>query len=328
MPLSRSAPAPHDRRVPQPRIGWPIGVAFFLGLLGCDEDPTPPPGDLHGACCLPDRCELRTAAACFADGIYLGDGTSCDPPSCQPEGACCLPGICTVGTVSACPTPGLYQGDGTTCVPDPCPPVSACCLGDACELRTEADCQSAGGDSWGEGSTCTPSMEAGPNRGGVLLVHHLVGVDPDQVGRSCQLGIERCDEVVPTAPADSVVVVAVFAAFPASTTPQVGSVVFGIRHGLEILRWEACGTAITWEGWPASGSGIAVSWQPGASERFFPVCWFVVRAAGGALDLGDHPRFGPPRFREDTLPARENPVRALGRVGFGETPGRRLCPCP
>lgn len=82
------------------------------------------PGPPTGACCLPDGSCLEAVFVqeCFArGGVYLGDGTICDPAGCQPmpTGACffeqdqsCYEGYnawdCAAGD-------GIYLGDGSRC---------------------------------------------------------------------------------------------------------------------------------------------------------------------------------------------------------------------
>ncbi|MCK4342056.1 MAG: lamin tail domain-containing protein [Phycisphaerae bacterium] len=111
-----------------------------------------------GACCFPDgSCQETTAGTC--GGVYLGDGTTCDPNPCPqpPTGACCRGIVCTIETEFACTLDGgVYQGDETTCDPNPCLAVTgACCLPDftCLEDQLEADCLALSG-TWHEGATC------------------------------------------------------------------------------------------------------------------------------------------------------------------------------
>jgi hypothetical protein len=49
------------------------------------------------------------------------------------SGACCphLASACRISDSVGC-TDGVYSGNGTTCQPDPCPPVGACKFGPCC----------------------------------------------------------------------------------------------------------------------------------------------------------------------------------------------------
>ncbi|MCK4342661.1 MAG: hypothetical protein KAY37_13165 [Phycisphaerae bacterium] len=76
-----------------------------------------------GACCVgpvchPDQSPLQCAAL---GGIFMGDGTTCDPNPCVATGACCVGEVCSVQSAEDCGNMGgSYLGDGTTCTPNPC----------------------------------------------------------------------------------------------------------------------------------------------------------------------------------------------------------------
>jgi hypothetical protein len=91
-------------------------------------------------------CLLLTERDCLAkDGIYLGDGTGCEPDPCVPQiGACCFPGkVCFELTAPDCAVNGgVYQGDGSTCA-QPCPPTSNCCFAHPTPGCDDPQCEAA-----------------------------------------------------------------------------------------------------------------------------------------------------------------------------------------
>lgn len=93
-------------------------------------------------------------------GNPLGFPSSCDPNPCPRYGACCSPatGICTLMTEDQCTPPGIWMGEGTFCDPNPCPqpPTGACCNPStgSCRVTTQVNCTH---DWQGEFTTCTPN---------------------------------------------------------------------------------------------------------------------------------------------------------------------------
>lgn len=90
------------------------------------EEPTVPPEDPTGACCINGVSSIETLAACTAaGGRYFGDFSSivagmCDNPP-APMGACCVDGSCDIMTEEACAlASGTYFGDYTICTPTIC----------------------------------------------------------------------------------------------------------------------------------------------------------------------------------------------------------------
>ncbi|MEZ4650588.1 MAG: hypothetical protein R3E97_17735 [Candidatus Eisenbacteria bacterium] len=308
-------------------------LVAWLSLVGasCGDESTPPPPDPSGACCTDDGCRILSSSECFERGVFLGDGSTCDPPACIPTGACCEVGVCTLVLQEECALPGVYQGDDTVCIPNPCPETGACCLGAECAELTREDCGVQEGDYWGDGTRCVvePDTTEGPNARGVLLLHYAEGVTGSDAGRSCRIGIDQCDEIVTEAPADAPVLLAVFAAFPPSATPDVGAIRFGIIHGIEITSWFTCAPFEEFtSAWPGSSSGLVATWDASPqTDRFFPVCWFEGYSSEGVFDLVAHPELGPAGFFGGMSPTSFEPAAALGRLGFGTESGRRFCPC-
>jgi hypothetical protein len=128
----------------------------------CVPNPCPGPHPT-GACCIPGAsCQMLTLEACAAaQGIYMGDGTSCDVPGiCPTWGACCLgDGVCVEDTDESCGAIGLYFYPDVPCEPNPCPPADtgACCFNDGtCVVLTPLQCQGQGGFFTAVGLGCVP----------------------------------------------------------------------------------------------------------------------------------------------------------------------------
>jgi hypothetical protein len=108
-------------------------------------------------------------------------------PGGDGPGACCQPGTCSILTQTDCDAAGgIYLGQGTLCDPNPCP--SVCCFSDgSCSDRgyTHDACIAAGGvPDTITGRTCAT---VGPCCRASTLVTHIVGTtcvqsDPDSPG--------------------------------------------------------------------------------------------------------------------------------------------------
>jgi hypothetical protein len=106
-----------------------------------------------GACCGEEEsCTITTEDDC--DGIYKGDGSTCEPNPCIVTGACCDDeGACTITTEEGCT--GTFKGVGVACDPNPCL-TGACCDSDGtCTVSTREECKS--GNYKGNGTDCDPN---------------------------------------------------------------------------------------------------------------------------------------------------------------------------
>ena len=173
---------------------------------------------------------------------------------------------------------------------------------------------------------------AGPNEGGALVVHSDPSVEFTSGAEYCfNLALSECGAAVSSTYAISPRVLYVLAAFPASSTPSLKGVTFGIAYdssSLEIVDWDHCADfSINDPNWPAPNSGIAVSWASSIHTDLVPVYWFAAAryyAPPTTFDLVSHPIHGAV-FADDSTPAEEDAVSALGSFGFG-TPGYAPCP--
>lgn len=179
-----------------------------------------------------------------------------------------------------------------------------------------------------------PSLaSAGPNAGGVLILHTNDSiVYTDSAGSYCgQPGLTLCsaadtrsDEV------DVDVVVFALAAFPASAAPRLAGVAFGVDYdplAIQISDWESCGDfELPGGDWPGPGSTTAITWNEAQLGHLTEIYWFaafrfdetpaelslIVGGCGGGM-------------ADDAVPAGIDPVADYGTFGFG-TDGYLPCP--
>jgi hypothetical protein len=130
-------------------------VADFGRLGFHNEGYAPCPLESFGACCHPDgSCTTGARTDCLPPGIWFAESI-CQPNPCG-IGACCHDGECTISSEVGCI--GVWMGEGTLCEPDPCPPSAACCMAEgSCWLRTQADCGWLHGVWHGEWTACDPN---------------------------------------------------------------------------------------------------------------------------------------------------------------------------
>ena len=176
-------------------------------------------------------------------------------------------------------------------------------------------------------STLAGTAQAGPNAGGVLLVHANTSIGyTTGVSYGGQAGITRAGDVVTSVPVDSSVVCFVLAAFPNGSNPHLRGVTFGIAYPawLEIVTFgHSFGDfELSMLDWPASGSGTALT----ATERaerssLIELYWFVARVTEpgrpATLSITPHPEHGG-TFADDAIPATLDQIAGYSGLGFGE----------
>ena len=173
---------------------------------------------------------------------------------------------------------------------------------------------------------------AGPNAGGALVLH----CDPQVVYSA---GLDYCGSAIPAdcralqsrVDGKGTYVLTVLAAFPPESQPCLIALVFGIEYDptIEILGYGHCGDRdLTDDGWPASGTGVAIAWNENRYEHLVEVCWLAAYDNHGEpalLQIGAHPTQGG-YFVEDCTPIQElDPIEDYGRFGFN-TEGYLPCP--
>lgn len=300
----------------------------------CAPNPCPQP---IGACCLGSGdCAVLIHSECLeAAGTFLGADTVCAPESCPAGGACCFPsGECEVRTAAYCAEDGgSFLGEATVCDPNPCPdPCNARGVAEGASgriLPRPSDSELLFGDSR---RSMSGDDGAGPNAGGVLLLHSNPGISyTSDVENYCgQSGEPGCDVAVTSSSSAEPTVIHVLAAFHPASFPRMSAVEFGIDYGfcLSILAWGSCADfEITTAAWPEAGEGTANSWGVTQTSPITEVYWFVVQSNDGILEelrLGPYPGHGA-NFADDSVPSIVDPVHALGRFGFLQ-PGEAPCP--
>jgi hypothetical protein len=110
---------------------------------------------------------------------------------------------------------------------------------------------------------------AGPNAGGVLLVHYRPGIEVPGEAAFVEGGLAACDSAIVEAPPDSTVMWFVCAAFPPGASPVLKGVSFGCEFNADsvAILWSATrpgATEIKYEesaSWPYTGSGTSVVFE-------------------------------------------------------------------
>jgi hypothetical protein len=171
---------------------------------------------------------------------------------------------------------------------------------------------------------------AGPNAGGTLVAHDATllvsatssstsicsqGTIPD----SCGAIDTRLDGSSSSAPK----IWKVYAAFPATSSPSLSGISWGIHFDPDLLSVDAGGNCADWElndnGWPDSDLGSQVTWQTAQTSHLVPVYWFAgyqVSTTPAAFELRGHPS-QEGKFGDNTVPAVLDPIAGYGRLGFG-----------
>lgn len=304
------------------------GGAFQGAGTTCDEDACP-----TGACCLADgECVEQTADACAAaGGEYAGDGTSCDDVPC-PTGACCVGSNCETLTEAGCAAAsGEYQGDGVPCTATLCipPPTGACCVGEECDELTEAECAAQGGTYLGDDTVCsfgTCAPPTGEQRINLYVTTPSYSGCSDPTFDAIDAG--ECTDLA-NPPATGAAFVWIVASDLDGFATGIGLVEWGVEYdaGVNVTGWQLCtgGSQIPQEGWPASGTGNAVTWQFGCYEpegSNARAGFFTVSDVGvtGSMTITRDPR-KTHALIVDCMATDENRlcVEALGSLTFGQT---------
>jgi hypothetical protein len=185
--------------------------------------------------------------------------------------------------------------------------------------------------------------KAGPNEGGVLVIHSDPDViysagtdyggqsgfgcpeDPDCPGTpvECSCGT-LVSEVPGPAPGGSAYVCWVYAAFPEGACPRVKGLAFGVDWtSINDMTIGAWGTSASLEvpttspSWPQYGSGTALTWASAVRSTFFEVYWFALYAYyDTTFELGPHPSSGGV-FADDAVPAHLDLIAGYGALGIG-----------
>jgi hypothetical protein len=182
-------------------------------------------------------------------------------------------------------------------------------------------------------ASCPTDLLAGPNEGGVLLVHYsptaAVPNDPTFV----EGGLAACDSAIVQAPADSTILWHVYAAFPPESSPRLKVVTFGCEfdeNSVAVL-WSATrpgATEIRYEPsvyWPYTGSGTSIAFEEALTGEVNEIFVFAGYGyEGETFAVVAHPDHGG-TFASDGVPSELDSIVDYGSLGFG-SPGSRSCP--
>jgi hypothetical protein len=174
---------------------------------------------------------------------------------------------------------------------------------------------------------------AGPNADGTLVVH-LAELDS-----SCDVVSQApssCEAIENQAPVGSggycgAYVWQVYAAFLPTASPRLKALSMGGAFTAHVyvvtggLPDPVADFELPDEGWPTqSGTGIGISFGS-VKTGILELCyWFAGYGYSGHWSVIPHPIHGAV-FVDDTMPPHEDPVLALGSLGFG-VPGYTPCP--
>ncbi len=178
---------------------------------------------------------------------------------------------------------------------------------------------------------------AGPNAGGTLIVHSRPDIEycadtPTYCGLNDYSG--GCAGLSTNLPSDPAIthVWWVTAAFPASSSPQLRGLTFGIAYepsSLALVGWGKCGNfEIPDPTWPQPNSGTSMTWGTSQTGHLVDAYWF----AGYTYQEGDYSfrlRTNPIHggdFADNSVPSVLDPIADFGSLGFGNHPGYLPCP--
>jgi hypothetical protein len=172
---------------------------------------------------------------------------------------------------------------------------------------------------------------AGPNANGTLVVTLADGVvyTSDEASY-CGAGATSCDGAITRVDDTRTYVLNVLAAFPASASPRLAGVTFGVSYNelsTVFVAFAPCGDfELATGGWPGSGEGTAVTFSSAQTSTLADVYWFAGYDyyLGNTLDLTPHPTQGA-NFADDDVPSNLDPIADLGSFGFGID---GYLPCP
>lgn len=179
-----------------------------------------------------------------------------------------------------------------------------------------------------------PAASAGPNAGGVLILHANTNlqVSTEPTNYCGQSGLEQCAAAVTSLPGggpEDQTVWFVLAAFSPEANPRLAGIAFGVNYDQEIVvsYYDGCGDfELSMQNWPASGSGTAITWNSPHTGHLTEIYYFV-----GYGDVAE-PRYfataphptGGGVFADDAVPGNIDPIAAYGVLGFN-TPGSLPC---
>ena len=128
---------------------------------------------------------------------------------------------------------------------------------------------------------------AAANEGGTLVLHvHPSIVYSQGETYGGQADVTSCGEINACASGDDAVVFAL-AAFPATTSPELRAIQFGIQYDESLVSIADHGHSALLEyptvGWPAPGTGVTIWWGSAQTSHLTEVGWFALETEPGTV---------------------------------------------
>jgi hypothetical protein len=171
---------------------------------------------------------------------------------------------------------------------------------------------------------------AGTNEGGVLLIHAAPEIQ-SSTGLCGWANLRDPKDAVTQVPADgNKIPFCIYAAFDDFARPDIQGVNFGIEYTGDVnVVWDNSNTCADFvlaeEGWPASRTGIALTFMNRPLKRQInEVCWFVGYAySPGTVKTIACPgpstsQFYGAFFGDESVPSVLDAVEGFGILGFGQ----------
>lgn len=174
---------------------------------------------------------------------------------------------------------------------------------------------------------------AGPNAGGVLVVHDC-GYDLScEMGNIVPTSCATVDNQLPASAGPCARFWKVYAAFPECSSPRLKGLAMGAVFANNVyVIGSSLPDPLDFEvpegGWPlTSGGGVGINFVTSGTKTTLmsEVYWFYGYSYGvGTWSLAPHPT-QPTTFMDDASTPQMDPIAELGSLGFG-VPGSTPCP--
>jgi hypothetical protein len=184
---------------------------------------------------------------------------------------------------------------------------------------------------------------AGPNAGGILLVHYKAGTPVPQDPTFVDGGLTDCAHAITQAPAsvtnENTVLWYIYAAFPPNAQPRVSVVSFGCQFNSDLvgINWAAGPPGslelryepVAGTPWPYPGTGTLLglaSTMTGIVDEIYCFAGYGPQSETFGLGPNPDPHLGGV-FADDGTPSLTDPIVSYGSLGFGIN-GTLSCPPP
>lgn len=176
------------------------------------------------------------------------------------------------------------------------------------------------------------SAFAGPNAGGVLMLHANESLVWSTGADFCgQSQLERCSDADVRVDGTGSTILYLLAAFPPAGSPRLAGVTFGLDYNtmeVAVEQWQMCGDfELPAEHWPLPNCGNAITWSEAQTKHIVEIGWFsayTYSADPSPIAVVPHECCGS-AFADDAVPANLDAIADYGSVGFN-TDGYLPCP--